>query len=85
MISISKIFCLVILFLCIVQYEAKPTEVNILAESSEEMMETAEAQNPFLPRFAMKALRDRRERARAQRRNFAAQRRYQPYRGSGRC
>ncbi|CAG9561912.1 unnamed protein product [Danaus chrysippus] len=41
------------------------------------MMETAESQNPFLPRFAMRKLRERNERFRAQRRGNQAQRRYQ--------
>lgn len=40
-----------------------------------EMMEAAESQNPFLPRFAMKRLRERSEKINAQRRNYLAQRR----------
>lgn len=42
-------------------------EITAAAAGADEMMETAEAQNPFLPRFAMKALRKRNE-LRAQRR-----------------
>ncbi|CAH2269285.1 jg15061 [Pararge aegeria aegeria] len=53
--------------------------------SDGEMMETAESQNPFLPRFAMKKLKERREKAQAQRRNYQAQRRYQPTRSQVRC
>ena len=45
-----------------------------------EMMEGAESQNPFLPRFAMKKLRERSEKANAQRRNYQGRRMNPPSR-----
>lgn len=78
-----KIFCFV-LFLFVVYVQSKSLEHPKVAElktNSNEMMEAAESQNPFLPRFAMKALRERNERAKAQRRNYITQRRtHQPKR-----
>lgn len=63
---------LILVFLAIIQ--AKPLEESkALAESSDEVMDTAESQNPFLPRFAMRKLKERREQARAQRRNQGGQ------------
>lgn len=45
-----------------------------------EMMEGAESQNPFLPRFAMRKLRERSQKANAQRRNYQGRRMDPPQR-----
>ncbi|KOB72934.1 Sugar transport protein [Operophtera brumata] len=64
-----------LLLVFIVMIQAKPLEESkAVAESGDdEMMETAESQNPFLPRFAMRKLKEKREQARAQRRNQGVQ------------
>lgn len=61
---------LLVAFLSMVQ--GKPVDETALSPEQDEMMETAESQNPFLPRFAMKRLKERREQARAERRNGGA-------------
>lgn len=75
------------LFICIVYVESKALtavdETEPLKEMKQlapkiddgEMMEGAESQNPFLPRFAMKKLRERSEKANAQRRMYQDSRR----------
>lgn len=80
-----KLLCLV-LFVSFVYVESKPLttleETEPLAEIKQiapiddgEMMEGAESQNPFLPRFAMKKLRERSDKANAQRRMYQDSRR----------
>lgn len=75
-----KFLCLSILLLLsiIVNLQAIPVEnvSSLSTTENDEMMDTAESQNPFLPRFAMKKLKERRQQARAQRRNFQGQRRH---------
>ncbi|KAH9644795.1 hypothetical protein HF086_007883 [Spodoptera exigua] len=79
-----KLLC-VVLFIAFVYVESKPLEdTKPLEETKQmapqiddgEMMEGAESQNPFLPRFAMKKLRERSEKANAQRRNYQGWRRW---------
>ncbi|RVE43370.1 hypothetical protein evm_011955 [Chilo suppressalis] len=54
----------------VMQIEAIPVDTSeIVSNKGEETMDTAESQNPFLPRFAMRILKERRLRAQAQRRN----------------
>lgn len=78
-------FLAVLLVFVALAVQGKPLEDDKqVATGDEEMMEVAEAQNPFLPRFAMKKLKERREKARAERRN-QGQRRFdqrppRPYR-----
>lgn len=72
-----KLFSLLILaiLLIAVQSQAKPLEDSALSSTNDdEIMETAEGQNPFLPRFAMRKLKERRLKAQAQRRNNPVQR-----------
>jgi hypothetical protein len=70
---------LLLVFVAIVQTQSMPMEDTALTRNSgEEMMETAEAQNPFLPRFAMKKLKERRQQAQARRRHHSAHSRTQP-------
>lgn len=82
--GIDKIIAAVLLIflITIVTTYSKPVEepngeVKEL-NAQDEMMETAESQNPFLPRFAMKKLKERREQARAQRRSGQGYRRLNP-------
>lgn len=87
--KLFSIFALVFIIFA-VQNQSQPLEGNSVANVSdgEEMMEAAESQNPFLPRFAMLKLRERSEKARAQRRNYQAQRRsyqHQPARSQVWC
>ncbi|CAH2048556.1 unnamed protein product, partial [Iphiclides podalirius] len=83
--------CALALFIFIAQIQSKPldeTNESALQNSraqDEEMMDTAESQNPFLPRFAMKKLKERREKARAQRRQNQAARRTQPSPSQSNC
>ncbi|VVC92186.1 unnamed protein product [Leptidea sinapis] len=58
---------LALLLVVITHAFCKPLEDNTGVDAQEEMMDMAESQNPFLPRFAMKILKERREKARAQR------------------
>lgn len=60
----------VLLFFLVLVVQGKPLEDGKeVSSGGDEMMEVAESQNPFLPRFAMRKLKERREKARAQRRN----------------
>lgn len=76
--------CAIALLVLVIGIQSKPfDESNGSAlqnspDQEDEMMETAEAQNPFLPRFAMKRLKERREQRRAQRRQNQAARRTRP-------
>lgn len=73
---INKVFVIILLtFLITVLVSAKPVEETNDVQG--EMMETAEGQHPFPPRFAMKRFKERRERHRAERRNMG-QRRVNP-------
>lgn len=66
---IRKVFAIMLLiFIIIVHVSAKPVEDT--KDVQDEIMETAEGQHPFLPRFAMKRIKERRERVRAERRNM---------------
>lgn len=76
--ALNKVIAIVLLFLFMVQIQTSPVANNpseLEVNDVDEMMETAESQNPFLPRFAMKRLKERREKAQAQRRSNIAQRR----------
>lgn len=78
-----KLFGVLLFVLVLGMAQTKPLEepdVNSdsALTSGDEMMETAESQNPFLPRFAMKRLKERRQQAHAQRRVYQAQRRTYP-------
>lgn len=68
---------IILLFVIVVFVQAKPLEEHKteLQSDDAEIMEVAEGQNPFLPRFAMKKLKERRDKAKAQRRNNQNQRR----------
>ncbi|CAG4965165.1 unnamed protein product [Parnassius apollo] len=75
-------YSIALVFIFIIQIESKPLEgnSNVALHNTEsqidgEIMDTAESQNPFLPRFAMRILKERREQARAQRRQNQAPRR----------
>lgn len=73
---IRKVFAIVfLLFIITAHILAKPVEETNDVQG--EIMETAEGQHPFLPRFAMKRIKERREKARAERRNMG-QRRVNP-------
>ncbi|KPJ15222.1 hypothetical protein RR48_09249 [Papilio machaon] len=82
---VSKVLYLfaLILFIFVIKSQSAPLieskkEVQVApVRDSNEMMETAESQNPFLPRFAMRRLKERRERIRAQRRQNQGVRRSQ--------
>lgn len=81
-----KVICLfaAAFLLIVVKNEAKPTdEENVALVTKDEVMETAES-HPFLPRFAMKRLKERREQARAQR-NHRGQSWQGQYDGRVRC
>ncbi|KAI8436693.1 hypothetical protein MSG28_010181 [Choristoneura fumiferana] len=69
-----KVFLFILIAVFIAFAQAKPTDESkgVQVKPEEEMMETAAAQNPFLPRFTMKLLKERRQQARAQRRNAQA-------------
>lgn len=74
MASSLKLLGAVLLLVFIAIIQAKPLEESKdVVESNDEMMETVESQNPFLPRFAMRKLKEKREHARAQRRNQEVQ------------
>ncbi|XP_047991608.1 uncharacterized protein LOC125230489 isoform X2 [Leguminivora glycinivorella] len=62
-----KIFALLIIAVVFVLVQSKSLE-STAVEPAGEMMETAET-NPFMPKFAMKRLRELREQAKAQRRS----------------
>lgn len=68
-----KLFLFILIAVCIAIGQSKPVEESkgVQVEPEEEMMETAAAQNPFLPRFTMKLLKERRQQAQAQRRDNA--------------
>lgn len=77
-----KLLCLT-LFVLLVFVASKPLEESKSVASKVddgEMMEGAESQNPFLPRFAMRKLRERSEKANAQRRNYQGRRMNPPKR-----
>ena len=82
-----KVICLfaAAFLLCVIKNEAKPTEEeNAALVTEDEITETAESHS-FLPRFAMKRLKERREQARAQRRNYRGQSWQGQYDGRVRC
>lgn len=67
----NKVLALLLLVCFVYMIQGKPLEESksVANIGNDEMMDTAESQNPFLPRFAMKKLKERREKAKAQRRN----------------
>lgn len=71
-----KLLCLSFVFFILVDSKALEESKSIISmESDDEIMEGAESQNPFLPRFAMRKLRERSEKANAQRRYYLGRRR----------
>lgn len=67
-----KLFLAILMALNVVLVLANPVEEtagDLKKAEKEESMEAAESQNPFMPRFAMRRFKERREQAHAQRRN----------------
>lgn len=75
-INVVALFFLLAVFIIV---HGKPLEesTDVAKTKSSELLEVAESQNPFLPRFAMRKLKEKREKARAQRRNGQVQSRTQ--------
>lgn len=63
---------MLLIFIITANVSAKPVEET--KDVQGEMMETAEGHHPFPPRFAMKRIKERREKHRAERRNMGQHR-----------